>query len=344
LPHRVITFGELMLRLSPPGFRRFSQASSFEASFGGGEANVAVSLACLGHDTAFVSRVPAHEIGDLAVQALRAQGVDTRFVARGGERLGVYFLEQGASQRGSKVVYDRAHSSISTLEPGEIDWDAVFEGASWFHWTGITPALGGHLPELVEAACACARRRGLTISADLNFRRKLWTPEAARACMIPLMEHVDICIANEEDAEQCLGLKAGRSSVENGSLDLAEYGELAKSLKARFGFKAVAITLRESLSASRNGWSALLLDDRDCPEPVRSRVYDVWLVDRVGAGDAFAAGLIHGLLTLGNTRHALEFAVATSCLKQTIPGDLNLATEAEVLALMRGSGSGRVQR
>lgn len=344
----VVTFGEIMLRLATPGFERFTQADRFEASFGGGEANVAVSLAHFGHHARFVCKLPEHEIGQAAVNRLRQYGVDTRFILRGGERIGVYFLETGASQRPSKVIYDRAASAISQMAADEVDWEAVMDGADWFHWTGITPALGPRPKAAVEAACEAAQRAGLTVSCDLNFRAKLWTTGEAQATMRPLMEHVDVCIANEEDAERSLGMTAGETDVEAGALDEEGYARLAERLRERYGFAAVAITLRESHSASDNGWSAMLLGGAGKAAPLaratRSRVYEVRLVDRVGGGDSFAAGLIHGLLTKSEGEAALNFAVSASALKQTIPGDLNLTSAMEVEALAAGSGSGRVER
>ena len=333
-----------MLRLSPPGHRRLVQTPSLDVSFGGGEANVAVSLAAFGLDSFFLSKIPRHEVGQACVNALRRYGVSDRFIVRGGDRLGVYFLETGASQRGSKVLYDRAGSAVTTLTPAEVDLEAVFEGAAWFHWTGITPALGETPRRMLEEACRAARRAGASVSCDLNFRAKLWTEEEAQAVMRPLMKYVDVCIANEEDAERSLGFRAGASDVEAADLDEEAYFGLARQLREAYGFRAVAITLRESFSASANGWSALLHDDRACRVPQRSSRYEIQLVDRVGGGDAFAAGLIAGLLTREDSREALEFAVAASCLKQTIPGDFNLVSSQEVENLVRGSGSGRVER
>ena len=333
-----------MLRLSPPDHQRFVQAATFEVTYGGGEANVAVSLAHYGVESSFVTKLPSHEIGQAALNHLRRFGVRTDYVVRGGERLGVYFLETGASQRGSKVIYDRARSAVTTLAPEEVRWNDVFDGAAWFHWTGITPALGDTPRRTLRAALEAARAAGVVVSCDLNYRGKLWTVDEAQAVMKPLMEYVDVCIANEEDAERSLGLAAGASDVEAGRLEEEGYARLARRLKDDFGFGTVAITLRESFSASRNGWSAMMLDDRDCREPYRSQRYDVRLVDRVGGGDSFAGGLIYGLLTGEDTRRALEFAVAASCLKQTIPGDVNLVSVAEVEKLVQGSGSGRVER
>lgn len=343
-PARVVTFGEIMLRLSTPGFSRFLQAQSYDATFGGGEANVAAALAQFGLDARFVTKLPAHEIGQAAVNHLRRFGVDTSYIVRGGDRVGIYFLETGASQRASKVVYDRASAAVTQLAAGELDPKAIFGGATWFHWTGITPALGDTARRTLSVLVETAKDAGCTISCDLNFRRKLWTTEQAQACMTPLMEHVDVCIANEEDAEKSLGIHAPESDVTAGELNEAGYAELAKMLKAKCDFQSVAITLRESHSASRNGWSAMLHDDKDCAKPTRSKHYDVQLVDRVGGGDSFASGLIYGLLTKRSTRDALEFAVAASALKQTIPGDFNIVTASEVDKLAGGDGSGRVER
>ena len=341
---RVVTFGEIMLRLSTPGFSRFLQAQSFDATYGGGEANVASSLAQLGIPATFVTKLPAHEIGQGAVNHLRRFGVDTSRIVRGEDRVGTYFLETGASQRASKVIYDRAGAAVTTLVPGEIDADAIMAGATWFHFTGITPALGGAPRETLGALLEAAARAGATVSCDLNFRKKLWTTEEAQRVMVPLMDRVDVCIANEEDAEKCLGVAPAHSDVEAAEINEADYADLASHLRDRFAFKTVAITLRESHSASRNGWSAMLLDDRECATPVRSRRYDITLVDRVGGGDSFAAGLIYGLLTKSSSRDALEFAVAASCLKQTIPGDFNIVSAEEVEKLAGGTGSGRVER
>ena len=341
---KVVTFGEIMLRLSPPGFLRFVQAQQFEVFYGGGEANVAAALSQFGLNSWFVTRLPKHEIGEAALNALRRYGVHTEAIIRGGDRIGIYFLETGASQRASKVIYDRTGSSISTLEPGQVDWEEAFRDATWFHWTGITPALGHGPREALKEATRTAQSLGLTVSADLNYRKKLWSEREAQEVMLPLMEHVNVCIANEEDAEKSLGLAPRGTDVERGQINEAGYAELAMDMKKRFGFSAVAITLRESFSASRNGWSAMLLDDRDCSKPYRSARYEIDIVDRVGGGDAFAAGLIYAGLVEKDTRQALEFAVAASCLKQTIPGDFNHVSVTEVKSLVAGGGSGRVQR
>lgn len=333
-----------MLRLSTPGFSRFVQTNQFDIVYGGGEANVAVALSNYGMQSRFITKVPTHEIGQAAVNQMRRYGVDTSYMIRGGDRLGIYFLETGASQRPSKVIYDRSNSAISQLISSEVDWNAAFDKVDWFHWTGITPALGKSAEQALKDACIAAKSAGATISCDLNFRSKLWTTEEAQKVMNPLMEYVDVCIANEEDADKSLGFKAGTTNVETAHLDEEGYYHLARELKRNYDFQTVAITLRESFSASRNGWSALLHDDKNCKEPVRSTVYDVQLVDRVGGGDSFASGLIFGLLSKEDTKEALEFAVAASCLKQTIPGDLNLVTIEEVEKLIASGGSGRVER
>ena len=348
---KVVTLGEVMLRLSPPSTQRFVQAASFDVTYGGGEANVAASLAQWGLEAAFVTKVPKHEVGQAAVNHLRRYGVDTRHVARGGDRLGIYFLETGAAQRGSKVVYDRAGASVTTLAPGEVDWAAAFDGADWFHFTGITPALGPTMRATLGEALAAAKAAGVRVSCDLNYRAKLWTTAEAQAVMRPLMAHVDVCIANEEDAEKSLGLSAGSTDVAGGHLDAEGYDRMIRRLREEYGFDVVAVTLRESLSASHNGWSALVHDGAGAAEPYRSARYDVWpIVDRVGGGDAFAAGLIYGLLTkrtadgAADARAALDFGVAASCLKHTVPGDFNHASVAEVEALAKGGGGGRVER
>jgi 2-dehydro-3-deoxygluconokinase len=344
MPDKVVTFGEIMLRLSTPSYQRFVQSANFDINFGGGEANVAVSLSNFGFDSYFVTKLPKHEIGQAAVNNLRKYGVKTDYIIRDGNRIGIYFLETGASQRASKVIYDRSNSSVTALRNNEIDWDKVFDDAKWFHWTGITPALGKNLQESLLTACKTAKRKGVTVSADLNFRAKLWSEKEAQAVMIPLMEFVDVCISNEEDAEKSLGFKAGTTNIENAELDEEGYFSLVKELKKQFGFKAVAITLRESFSASMNGWSAVMHDDKDCKEPYRSKRYEIQIVDRVGGGDSFSAGLIYGLLKMNDTKDALEFAVAASCLKQTIPGDFNFVSISEIEKLSKGSGSGRVER
>lgn len=333
-----------MLRLSTPGFARFLQSDRFKITFGGGEANVAVALSSYGEDAYFVSRFPKHEIGEAAVQSVQRYGVKTDYILRGGDRLGVYYLETGASQRPSKVIYDRVGSAVNDMDGTLADWDRIFEGKDWFHWTGITPALGKKSQKAIVVACKAAKNAGATISCDLNFRSKLWTESEAQAVMNPLMEYVDVCIANEEDAQRSLGFEAGKTDVEGADLDEAGYYQLARELKSSYDFQTVAITLRESFSASINGWSAVLHDDKDCKTPVRSNRYEIHIVDRVGGGDSFASGLIYGLLNKENTRDALEFAVGASCMKHTIPGDYNLVSVDEVEKLVASGGSGRVER
>lgn len=338
---KVVTMGEIMLRLSTPGYQKFIQADSFDVCYGGGEANVAVSLANYGHDASFVTKVPANEIGDCAVAALNKMGVETKNIARGGERLGIYYLETGASMRASKVVYDRAHSSIAEATAADFDFDKIFDGADWFHFTGITPALSDEAAELTEAALKAAKAKGITVSVDLNFRKKLWSSEKAQKVMTNLMQYVDVCIGNEEDAEKVLGFKPGNTDVTSGDLELAGYQDIFKQMIDKFGFKYVVSSLRESYSASDNGWSAAIYDGK---EFYHSRKYNVRIVDRVGGGDSFAGGLICGLLDGKDMKASLEFAVAASALKHTIPGDFNLVSRSEVEALVGGDGSGRVQR
>jgi len=340
---KTVTFGEIMLRLSPPGFERFFQSPLLQATFGGGEANVAVSLAQFGFDSHYVTRVPANAIGDGAVRALRAEGVQTEFVQRGGERLGIYFAEAGASQRASTVVYDRANASVGRVKRGDVPWADIFAGASWFHTTGITPALGDSVADATHEAVDAARAAGVTVSLDLNYRAKLWGKERAREVMRPLATKADVLIANEEDIQASLGLEVAGADVSGGHLDVAGYREVADRVAREFGVKQVAITLRESFSASRNGWSAVLLDAPTGAFHQGPR-YDVTLVDRIGGGDSFAAGLIYGLATGRGAEAALRFAIAASALKQTIPGDFNRVTAAEVDRLCQGDGSGRVQR
>lgn len=338
---RVVTFGEIMMRLATPGRLRFAQATQFDVTYGGGEANVAVSLANYGLDAAFVTKLPANPFGDAAIRTLRGLDVDTKHIGRGGERIGVYFLETGASQRASVVVYDRAGSAVAGIQPGEFNWPAIFEGASWFHFTGITPALGSNVAQVTEEACRAAKALGLTVSCDLNYRKKLWTPSEAQTTMTGLMEHVDVAIGNEEDAEKVFGVRAENADVTGGSVHGAGYEQVARTLAERFGLRSVAITLRESRSADNNGWSGMLLHDGNV---YQSPAYDLQIVDRVGGGDAFAGGLIYGLSTQKPPQEGLEFAVAASCLKHSIVGDLNLVSVGEVEALMKGDGSGRVQR
>lgn len=338
---KIITLGEIMLRLSPVGNDRFIQSETLRVIPGGGEANVAVSLANYGHEAYFVSKLPKHEIGQMAVNALRRYGVDTSFVARGGDRVGLYYAETGASMRPSKVVYDRAHSAIAEAKLEDFDFDAIMEGAQWFHWSGITPAISDNAAELTRLACEAAKRHGVTVSVDLNFRKKLWTSEKAISVMRPLMKYVDVCIGNEEDAQLCLGFKPD-ADVEGGQTDASGYHKIFEQMKQEFGFKYVVSTLRESFSATHNGWKALIYNGEEFYE---SRRYDIMpIIDRVGGGDSFSGGLIHGLLTKPTQGEALEFAVAASALKHTINGDFNLVTVDEVEALAAGNANGRVQR
>lgn len=339
---KVVTFGELMLRLKTPEFLRFVQASTLEATFGGGEANVAVSLANFGLDAHYVTVLPKHDIGQAAVNALRKHGVRTESIVRAGDRIGIYFLESGASQRPSKVIYDRAGAAIADVKPGMIPWQDVLKGASWFHVTGITPALSPSASEATIEAVQAARKAGVTVSCDLNYRKKLWSRERAGEIMARVMDHVDVVIANEEDADMVFGIKAAGADVEKGHVEARTYQSVAEQLMKRFpSLKTVTITLRESLSASDNNWSAVAWDGSSF---VESKKYSIRIVDRVGGGDSFGAGLIYGLVQKRPLADALEFAVAASCLKHTIPGDFNHVSVAEVEELMKGGGSGRVQR
>ncbi len=339
---KIVTMGEIMLRLSTHGFLRFVQSDSFDACYGGGEANVALSLSNYGHKTYFVTKLPKNDIGQSAINSLREFGVNTDYIVRGGDRIGIYYLETGDAMRPSKVIYDRANSAIALAEADEFDFDKIFEGKDWFHFTGITPAISEKAEKLTVLACQAAKKHGLTVSCDLNFRKKLWTSEKAIQVMTSLMPYVDVLIGNEEDCEKCLGFKAEKSDVTKGQLNLSGYQDVFMKLKEKFGFKYMATSLRESYSASDNGWSALIYDGK---EFYHSREYQIRLVDRVGGGDSFAGGLIHGLLAYnGDEKKALEFAVAASALKQTIPGDVNHVSTEEVETLMNGDASGRVQR
>jgi 2-dehydro-3-deoxygluconokinase len=340
---KTVCFGEIMLRLSPPGFERLFQTPVLQASFGGGEANVAVSLAQFGCESCYVTRLPANPVGDGALRALRAEGVNVEHVVRGGSRLGIYFAETGASQRPSTVVYDRAHSAISELQPGSIPWHDVFDGASWFHCTGITPALGAAAAECTREALQAARRAGVRVSMDLNFRKKLWSEREAQQTMRALMPLVDVVIANEEDLQSVLGIEVPHTDVTGAALSLDGYRQAAERVAGEFGVAQVAVTLRESLSASENAWSAVLLDGAT-RSFIQSQRYTVRLVDRIGGGDSFAAGLIFGLVSGRDAGSSLRFAVAASALKQTIPGDFNHVSVTEVERLVAGDASGRVQR
>ncbi len=338
---RVVTFGEIMLRLAPNGYYRFFQDDQLQATFGGGEANVSVSLANFGLDSAYVTKLPSHAIGQAAVNQLRKFGVDTEFIARGGERIGIYFLEKGASQRGSVCIYDRAHSSISEADKSDFDWDKIFDGAEWFHFTGITPALGSNLVDICLDACRAAKDKGVKISCDLNYRGKLWTREEARKAMTKLCEYVDVCISNEEDAKDVFGIEAEGSDITGGKLNTDGYKSVAKQLAGKFGFEKVAITLRTSISANDNDWQGMLYDGK---EYCFSKQYHLHIVDRVGGGDSFGAGLIYSLISGCSTQEAIEFAVAASALKHSIEGDFNRVSVEEVKKLAGGDASGRVQR
>ena len=340
---RIVTFGELMLRLQPYNYERFVQCEHVEFTFGGGEANVAVSLANYGMDAAFVSKLPAHSIGQAAVNSLRRYGVDTSLITRGGDRVGIYFNEKGASQRGSVCIYDRAHSAIQMASSSDFDWDKIFEGVAWFHFTGITPALGPNVVEICKEACKAAKTKGVKISCDLNYRGKLCARAQAREAMTELCQYVDVCISNEEDAKDVFGIEAEGTDIYAGELNHEGYKSVAKQLADKFGFEMVAITLRESHSAFDNGWSAMLYNvakDEYC----FSKKYNLHIIDRVGGGDSFGGGLIYSLLSGKDTQAAVEFAVAASALKHSIDGDYNMVTVAEVEKLAGGDGSGRIQR
>ncbi len=338
---KVVTFGEIMLRLAPKGYMRFVQADSYGATYGGGEANVAVSLANYGLDASFVTKLPSHEIGQAGINALRRFGVQTSDIVRGGDRVGIYFLEKGASQRPSKVIYDRAGSSIATATTNDFDWDKIFEGASWFHFTGITPALGDNVADICLEACKAAKEKGITVSCDLNYRNKLWSKEKAGQVMGELCQYVDVCISNEEDANDVFGIKAAGTDVTAGQVNHEGYKDVAKQLADRFHFSKVAITLRTSISANDNKWAAMLYDGTDC---YFSKQYLMHIVDRVGGGDSFGGGLIYACLNEMAPQDTIEFAVAASCLKHSIEGDFNQVSVDEVQKLAGGDASGRVQR
>ena len=338
---KIITLGEIMLRLSTPGNTRIVQSDSFDVNYGGGEANVAVSLANYGHDAYYVTKLPKHEVGQAAVNALRRYGVHTDYIVRGGNRVGIYYLESGSAMRPSKVIYDRADSAIAKANSSDFDFDAIMEGADWFHFSGITPAISDSAAELTLIACKKAKEHGVKVYCDLNYRKKLWSVEKAQSVMTPLMEYVDVCIGNEEDAQYCLGFKPD-ADVEAGNTSADGYYSIFKQMKEKFNFEYVVSTLRESYSASHNGWKALIYDGKEFYE---SKHYDIEpIVDRVGGGDSFSGGLIHGLLTMDNMKDALEFAVAASALKHTINGDFNLVSKEEVESLAKGNANGRVQR
>lgn len=338
---KIVTFGEIMLRLAPNNYLRFVQTEQFEATYGGGEANVAVSLANYGMDAAFVTKLPAHEIGQAAINSLRKFGVDTTKIVRGGDRVGIYYCEKGASQRPSKVIYDRAGSSICKATTADFNWSEIFEGVDWFHFTGITPALGDNVADICLVALEEAKKRNITVSCDLNYRKKLWSKEKAGEVMGKLMRYVDVCIANEEDASDVFGIKASDTDITAGKVNHEGYKEVAEKLTERFGFKAVAITLRSSISANDNDWAAMLYKDGNF---YFSKSYHMHIVDRVGGGDSFGGGLIYSMLMGKDNQDTIEFAVAASCLKHSIEGDVNMVSVCEVETLATGDGSGRVQR
>jgi 2-dehydro-3-deoxygluconokinase len=338
---KIVTFGEIMLRLAPYNYERITQTEKFQATYGGGEANVAVSLAHFGHDVAFITRLPDNPVGQAALNTLRKFGVNTSYIDWGGERVGIYFLEHGASIRPSKVTYDRAGSSISQAKTGLFDWNKIFAGVEWFHITGITPALSKSCAQVSLEAVQAAKKNNIMVSCDLNYRKKLWTRDEAKETMSKLVQYVDVIIANEEDAADVFGIEAESTDVTSGELSIAHYKSVAQQVMDVSAAKIVAITLRESISASDNGWSAMLYDGKDF---YQSKKYKIHLVDRVGGGDSFGAGLIHGLVQGWDKQKSLEYAVAASGMKQTIPGDMNLVTESEVLGVAGGDTSGRVQR
>ena len=337
---KVVTFGELMLRLTPPNFKRIIQSDTFEIIFGGGEANVAVSLANFGLDSYFVTKLPENPIGQAAFNSLRRFGVNGDYILRGGTRLGIYYCENGASQRSSNVIYDRAHSAIAETQTGEFAWDQIFQDVDWFHFTGITPALSENMSEVTLEAVKAAKKLGIKISCDLNYRAKLWSKERAGQVMSKLMEYVDVAIANEEDAEMVFGIKSG-SDIVGGKLNVDGFKDVAQQLIDRFGLELIGSHLRESKTASENGWQIVLYDGN---EFVKSTKYDIHIVDRVGGGDSFAGGLIYSILNDKTLQEAAEFGAAASCLKQSIPGDFNHVTVKEVESLASGNASGRVKR
>lgn len=338
---KVVTFGEIMLKLSPLSYQRFVQAGCMNVEYAGAEANVAVSLANYGLESEFVTKLPKTELGDAALGSLRHYGVEVGNVCRGGDRIGIYFVEKGASQRPSKVIYDRKHSAIADADPSDFDWEKIFDGVDWFHFTGITPALSDGLSRICLDACKVAKTKGIMVSCDLNYRKKLWDTEKAHVVMSELCKYVDVCIANEDDAASIFGITAANSDTGSGIIDVSGYESVAQQLTEMFPFKYVAITLRESISASDNNWSAMLYDRNNF---YHSRKYPIHIVDRIGGGDSFGAGLIYGLHDSGDPQAALDFATAASCLKQTIEGDFNHVSVEEVRSLLRSNGSGRIVR
>lgn len=341
MKQKVVTFGEIMTRYTAPDYKRFEQCDNLDFTFGGGEANVAVAVTNYGLQGEFVTKLPDNAWGEAAINSLRRYGVKTDNIVRGGDRIGTYYVEMGAAMRPSQVLYDRAHSAIAEASVDDFDFDAILEGATWFHTTGITPALSDNCAELTLRALKAAKAKGITTSIDLNFRKKLWTPEKAQSIMPGLCEYVDVCIGNEEDAEKTLGFKAEATDVTKGELNVEGYKDVFKKMKDKFGFKYIATTLRESFSAFDNGWSAAVYDGKDF---YHTRKYNIHIVDRVGGGDSFASGFIYGLIAGKSMSDAAEFAAAASALKHTIPGDFNHVSVSEVENLLKGDGSGRVQR
>ncbi len=339
---KIVTLGEIMMRLQPSGYKRFMQADSFDIVFGGGEANVAVSLAQFGEDVAFVTKLPRNAIADKCVKELKGWGVDVSKIVRGGDRMGIYFCEKGCSQRGSNVIYDRAGSAIANIGENDLDISAVLDGAEWLHWTGITPAISDAMAEVTEKILIEAKRRNVTVSCDLNYRKKLWSREKANAVMSKLVKYVDVLISNEEDCKDVFSIEAENTDINSGVISQKGYEGIGKRLMGKFpNIKYVAFTLRESVSASCNGWSAMLIDGKNV---YKSKKYTIDIVDRVGGGDSFGAGLIYGLKNKLGEQNAIEFAVAASCIKHTVEGDFNIASVDEVNKLAGGDGSGRVQR
>lgn len=340
---KVVTFGELLLRLAAPHYSRLFQKDSLDATFCGGEANVAVSLSIFGLDSIYVTKLPDTDVGHAAERSLNYFGVDTKSIVYGDGRMGIYYLEKGVSQRPSKVIYDRKYSAISLADMDDFDWEIIFENVDWFHWTGINPALSSDLADICEQACKVAKAKGVRISCDLNYRSKLWTSERAQEIMRPLMRYVDVCICNEEDAEKVLGIRTKDTNINSAELNKEAYVLTAKSICDTYGCKVVATTLRKSFSASRNGWSAVLYDSK-CNQAYYGPEYDIQIVDRVGGGDSFAAGIIYGLVSNMSQQDVIDFATAASCLKQTIEGDYNRTTVEDVMTLLENGGNGRVQR
>ena len=340
---KVLSFGEILLRLAAPGYTKLFQKDSLDATFCGGEANVSVSLAIFGLESQYLTKLPKGDVGAAALNSMRYFGVDTSKVVYGDGRMGLYYLEKGASQRPSKVIYDRKYSAIALAERSDFDWDTIFEGVDWFHWTGINPALSDNLAEICMDACKAAKAKGITVSCDLNYRESLWSVEKAKSVMTKLIPYVDVCVGNEEDADKVLGIKSTDTDVETGKLNKSGYAEVAKEICNTYGCKKVAITLRESYSASCNGWSAMLYDAAE-QQAYFSRTYDIQIVDRVGGGDSFTAGTIYGLITGKSSQDAIEFATAASCLKHTMEGDYNRTSVEDVEKLLKSGGSGRVQR